>query len=254
MRDIIKILPQYDYVYLGDNARVPYGDRSAEAIYEFTRQAVEFLFTKNCHLVILACNSATASALRKIQQEFLPDKFPSRRVLGVILPTVEAIVESKFKRVGVISTYATITSNSFAREIYKLDPNIRVFQQACPLLVPIIEEGELKWQGLEMILRKYLEPLLKNNIDSLILGCTHYGLIEKTVEKLVGDRIKVISEGELVGQKLKTYLKKHKEIGKQLCKKSRREYYVTDLNERYLKLINFFLKEKLNNIKVVVLK
>lgn len=253
LRQIIKILPAYDYVYLGDNARVPYGGRSEKLIYQFTKEAVDFLMEKNCLLVLIACNTATASALRQLQQNYLPEqisqeiwpglpkKYPARKILGVIRPAVEAAIEEGGKRVGVIGTSTTVHTRAFVKELKKLSAKISVYQQAAPLLVPIIEEGELNWPGTALILKKYLQPLLKRKIDTLILGCTHYGLIKNKIQKIVGKGINIISEGEVTAAKLKDYLKRHSEIERKLSRGGERFYYVTDLNKRYEKLARFFL-------------
>ena len=235
LKEILKTLPQYDFIYLGDNARVPYGGRSQELIYQYTSSAIDFLFDQGCLLIILACNVATASALRKLQKEYLPQKFPNRRILGVIRPAVEE-ASIGAKRIGILGTYTTIESQSFVRELKKISPNIHIFQQACPLLVPIIEEGETDWEGLDSILDKYLKTILRHDIDTLILACTHYELIEKKIRERVSGKIKIISEGKVVKEKLKTYLIRHPRIEKKLEKKGTSIYYVTDLNDRYQQL------------------
>ncbi len=247
LREILKVLPKYDYLYLGDNARVPYGTRSAGLIYSFTVKGLEFLFQQNCQLVILACNTATATSLKKIQQEFLPKFYPDRRVLGVVKPAVERINELRInglriEKVGIVGTYATINSEAFVHEIAKISPNIKVFQQACPLLVPIIEEGELNWKGLQLILKKYLRPLISKKIDSLILGCTHYGLIQTQIKKIIGKNVRIIDEGKEAAVKLKRYLSVHPEIENKLSKKGMRQYFVTDINDRYRKMTKYFLR------------
>lgn len=241
LREIIKALPEYDYAYLGDNARVPYGGRSEEIIYQYSKGAIDFLFNKDCKLIILACNTASSTALRRIQQEYLTEIRPDRRVLGVIRPAVEKVGELQIKRIGVIGTYATINSKAFIREIKKLTPDTLIYQQSCPLLVPIIEEGEIDWVGLKLILKKYLNPLKKKKIDCLILGCTHYGLITDKIQSVVGKKVKIISEGIETAVKLKEYLRKHTEIDNVLTKNRRREFYVTDLNSRYQKMAQLFL-------------
>ncbi len=240
-KELLKGLPQYNYLYLGDNARVPYGGRSPQVIYEFTRQAVDFLFKKDCQLIILACNTATANALRRIQHEYLPKHYPHRRVLGIIRPSIEAVTESDAKKVGVIATWATVSSQSFVKEIKKINSDIEVLQQAGPLLVPFIEEGETNGPILERVLRRYLHPLIQENIDSLILGCTHYGLIKKTVKKITGPKIKIVTEGEIVAAKLKDYLKRHPAIAKKLGKSRGRQYFITDYSPRYRQLVKLFL-------------
>lgn len=246
LKEFIKVIPQYNYFYLGDNAYVPYGGRSEKLIYERTLKAVDFLFKKNCVLVILACNTATATSLKKIQREYLPKNYPDRKVLGVIKPTVEKVIEEGFKRVGIIGTYATVISGSFERELKKLSNSIKVNQEVSPLLVPVIEEGEYKWPGLDSLIKKYLTPLKKRKIDSLILGCTHYGLIEEKIEKYVGKKIRVISEGSIAAEKLKIYLENHDDLEKKLTKNKARSYFVTDLNERYSRMAKLFMKNYFN--------
>lgn len=240
-REILKDLPSYDYIYLGDNARVPYGGRSADLIYEYTKNAVDFLFQKNCQLVILACNAASSNALHRLQQGFLKQNYPERRILGVIRPVVEVATYHKFKRIGVIGTRATISSNSYPKEIAKLDSTVQVFQEACPLLVPMIEENEMEWEGFDLLIKKYLNSLLLNNIDSLILGCTHYGLIKDRIKKHLPAKIKIISQGEATAYKLAKYLQRHPEIERKLSKKSQRTFFATDLSQCYENLTRLFL-------------
>ena len=229
MRAIVKALPDYNYIYLADTARTPYGTRSKEQIYKFTRQAVDFLFTKDCEFIILACNTASSDALRKIQQEYLPKVYPEKRVLGVLIPAAELAAErTKNKQVGVIATEATFNSKSFVRELGKLDPRIKVYQQACPLLVPLIESGKHDSKATESALKKYLTPLKQRKIDTLILGCTHYGILRKKIKKILGPKIKVISEAEAVPQKLKIYLQKHKRMAGGLGKNGIIKFYSTD--------------------------
>ncbi len=241
LKEIIARLPDYNYLYLGDNARVPYGNRSPKIIYEFTREAVEFLLHEGATLVILACNTATTNALRKLQRDYLPKRYPDRRVLGVVKPAVETVAEGGFRRVGVIGTHATVNSRAFVREIKKVLPATTVYQRACPLLVPIIEEGRLDWRGLDLELEECLRPLLSKRIDSLILGCTHYGLIEEKIKAWVGPGVTVVSEGPAVAEKLDSYLEKHPEIKKGLKKGRQRRFYVTDRTRQYEKLTRLFL-------------
>ncbi len=244
LRELLKALPEYDYMYLGDNARVPYGGRSLEVIYEFTRQAVDFLFRNNCVLVILACNTATAAALRKLQREYLPSAYPGRRILGVIRPTAEAVAESKAKRVGILATKATVLSESFVKEINKINPRIRVFQKAGPLLVPFIEEGEVGSPAFSMVLKSYVKPLLGKKIDSLVLACTHYELVRQRVRNLLGPGIRVFAEGQITAEKLGVYLQRHPGIGQSLSKKSKRVYLITDFHNDYLGRMKLFLGQE----------
>ncbi len=244
LKSIVNRLPEYKYIYLGDSARAPYGSRSQELIFKFTCQAVDYLFNQGCQLVILACNTASAEALRKIQQQWLLKHFPERRVLGVIRPTAEQAVRGN-KRIGVIGTQGTISSNAFIKEIKKLDSSIKVFQQACPLLVPIIEAGEQDWEGTDLILKKYLTPLLEKKIDSLILGCTHYPLISEKIQKLAGN-IKLISQDKIIAEKLADYLKRHSEIEGRLEKSDERIFLTTELTKNFQKLGSKFFKQKID--------
>lgn len=254
-RQLLKKFPQYDYVYLGDNARVPYGGRSPELIYQFTREAVEFLFEKDCQLIILACNTASAIALRRLQQEYLPNTYQDRRILGVIIPTVEKVIDRGVKNVGVIGTRATVNSDSYLIELKKLNPGVNVFQQECPLLVPLIEEGEVAWEGLDLLIKKYLKKLPVEKLNSLILACTHYGLIAEQIEKNLPTSVKVISQNEVVAEKLKEYFLRHPEIEKKLTKNAQRTYYVTDLSQKYENLVKLFLgKEFEDEEKIMLVK
>jgi len=250
LRYIAKALPQYNYIYLGDTARTPYGSRSGEVVFKFTRQAVDFLFKQNCWLIILACNTASSEALRQIQQEYLPSHFKDRRVLGVIIPAAQAAAQKTKGRVGVMATEGSVRSGTFIREIKKLNPKIKVFQQACPLLVPIVEAGEEDSPAAELILKKYLALLLKKNIDTLILGCTHYGVLEQKIKKLTGEKINIINEGSIVAQKLQDYLARHPEIEQKLNKNSKTKFYTTDLTDKFKTLGGKFFGRKIVAKKV----
>ena len=246
LKDIVKKLPQYRYVYLGDNARTPYGTRSSEVVYEFTKQAVDFLFAHNCRLIVLACNTASADALRKIQQEYLPEKYSGKRVLGVIVPAIEeAIGRTKNRRIGVIGTEGTVSSKTFIRELQQRDSKVKVFQQAAPLLVSLVEAGEQNSKACELLLQQYLQPLLKKDIDTLILGCTHYGHLEKQIKKIVGDAVDIISEGPIVARKFKEYLLRHPEIESKLSRKKEITFYTTDMSERFKRLGALFFGRRI---------
>ena len=235
LKEIVKALPEYDYVYLGDNARAPYGSRSKEVVYEFTKQAVDFLFTHGCDLVVLACNTASAEALRKIQREYLPKKYgPHKRVLGVIVPAIEeTVVRTTNGRVGVIATQGTVRSGAFSRELNKASPGIQVFEEACPLLAPLVEAGEHRSKTADLMLARYLTPLLRKHIDTLVLGCTHYGHLEGKIRKIVGKNIAIISEGKIVAKKLQQYLVRHSELEGALARRSKLKFYSTDIGERF---------------------
>ncbi len=245
LRTIIKELPDYDYIYLGDNARVPYGGRSPEIIYEYTRQMVDYLFRQGCQLVILACNTASSVALHRLQKEYLPQNYPQRRILGVLRPAVEAAAELSFNnRVGIIGTEATINSQAFPREFAKIRPDFRFFQQACPLLVPIIEAGEIEWNGLDSILDKYLSFLKKKDIGALILGCTHYSLIKNKIQYHIGKGVRLIAEDEIIPSKLKDYLWRHSEIEKKISRSKARIFLSTASSQRFSDLAEMFLGER----------
>lgn len=246
LRGIVKELPEYNFIYLGDTARVPYGTRSKEVVYQFTKQALDFLFHKNCDLIIFACNTASGYSLHKIQNDYIPRKYPDKKALGVIIPTVEfASSKTKNKRVGVIATEGTVSSNAFEKELYKIDHDIKIFQSASPLLVPIIEAGEHNSKAADIFLKKYLKPLLKNKIDTLILGCTHYGIIENKIKKMVGKKVSIVSEARIVAKKLAGYLKRHPEIENNLGRESIRIFYSTDLTENFKILGSKFFGKKI---------
>jgi glutamate racemase len=232
---LISALPEYDYLYLGDTARVPYGNRSPEMIYRFTVAAVDFLFKKNCRLVILACNTASAEALRKIQREYLPAHYPERRVLGVIIPTAEEVVkQTKNKKVALIATAGTVRSGTFTAEIKKLDPEVEVRAVATPLLVPLIENGGIKW--LAPIIEEYLSFLKDFAADTLVLGCTHYPIIKNLIKQNLPRPLEIISQDEIIPAKLKEYLVRHPETEKFLEKNKKREFLVTDRPENLSEL------------------
>jgi len=246
---LIKKLPGYDYVYLGDTKRVPYGNRSQKTIYQFTKSAVEFLFSQDCKLVVLACNTASSLALRKMQQEFLPAKYPDRKILGVIVPTVEVAVGNGVnKKIGVLATTSTVESKVYTKEFKKLKPSIKVFEQGGPLLVPLIENNAME-TGLD-ILKSYVQPLAKKNIDAIILGCTHYPYLKKEIQALVGKKVKVYSQDEIIPKKLKTYLNNHKEIEALLSKNSRNIFFVTDEVANFKKVSKRLFGKDLNLKKV----
>ncbi len=227
-RAIMARLPEYDYLYLGDTKRVPYGNRSQATIHQFTSEALTYLFANNCHLVVLACNTASSEALRKSQQEYLPQFYPDRRVLGVVIPAAEEATSHGIRRVGVLATASTVESGAYAREIHLRSPDAEVLQQAAPLLVPLIENDGLKY--IEPVLDDYLAQL-RGRVDSLILGCTHYSLIKDQIRARIDAR--VISQDEVVPDKLADYLERHPEHASQLGRHGERLYHVTDLTAGY---------------------
>lgn len=218
-RDIVRRLPQYDYVYLGDNARVPYGTRSFETVYTYTKECVEKLFAMDCHLVILACNTASAKALRTIQQHDLPQQRELRKVLGVIRPTTEVIgCHTETRHIGILATPGTVKSMSYPIEIRKFFPDIHVYQQACPMWVPLVENGELDSAGTAFFVEREINRLLGQSplIDTVVLACTHYPLLYPLVRRFLPDHIHLLSQGELVADSLADYLSRHGEV-EQLC-------------------------------------
>ncbi len=230
---IIRRLPEYDYLYLGDTKRVPYGNRSQETIHEFVSEALTYLFAQDCQIVILACNTASAEALRRSQQEYLPAYYPDRRVLGVLIPTVEAAFESgSVERIGLLATTSTVQSGAYSREASRLNQTATVFAQPAPLLVPLIENAGQKYLG--PILDDYLAPLIDAGVDRLILGCTHYSLVKVEIRRRVS--VPVLSQDEIVPEKLANYLVRHPEIEGKLGKGARRDYQVTDLAPGYADL------------------
>lgn len=245
LKEIINILPNYDYIYLGDSARTPYGNRSFQVVYEYTLQAVNYLFEQGCHLVILACNTASAKALRNIQQINLPEIDPERRVLGVIRPSVEKIGSlTKTRKVGVLGTKGTVQSQSFPIEIEKLNPDITTYQHACPLWVPIVENNEIFSEGASFFIKKDIDLLLKkdSDIDTIILGCTHYPLLYKVIRQYVPENITIISQNTIVAESLVDYLKRHPEMEQKCSKHSNRIFYTTDDTQTFDVFASQFLE------------
>lgn len=245
---IRETLPQYDYIYLGDNARTPYGTRSFEIVYEFTLQAVNKLFEKGCHLVILACNTASAKALRTIQINDLPNIDPHRRVLGVIRPTVESIgMITHSRHIGILATTGTIKSDSYPLEIHKLFPDIIVNGEACPMWVPLVENNEAEYPGADYFIQKYVHALLTKDekIDTIILGCTHYPLLLSKIKKYTPNNINIVTQGEYVAASLKDYLHRHPEIDAKCTRGGNCMFYTTEAEERFSESASTFLKENI---------
>lgn len=233
-KDIEKRLPNHDYIYLGDNARAPYGNHSQEIIFEYTKQAVDYLFNQDCQLIILACHTASAEALHKLQQEYLPKRWPGKNVLGVIRPIAEeAIRLSAGKKVAVIGTQSTIDSNSYIREINHQDQFIAVIQQACPLLVPLIEEGLIEEPSTREILVDYLEPIRKAKPDVLVLGCTHYGWLYGMINEILEGQVQILNSGQIVAEKLADYLQRHPGLVRPSQSERQRIFLTTDNNIKF---------------------
>ncbi|MCW3103254.1 MAG: glutamate racemase [Bacteroidetes bacterium] len=250
LKEIVKALPGYDYIYLGDNARAPYGTRSFETVYEYTLACVKQLFEMGCPLVILACNTASAKALRNIQQKDLPHLAPEKRVLGVIRPTTEVVGKySKTGHVGVLGTSGTVSSNSYPIEIKKFYPEITVHQEACPMWVPLVENHEFESDGADFFIKNNLNNLLAKNaeIDTIILGCTHYPLLVDKIKKHLPSHITILSQGEIVAGSLSDYLKRHSEIEQTLSKGKSLEFYTTDSPENFDKSASLFFGKEVKS-------
>ncbi len=254
LQSIRKALPQYDYLYLGDNARTPYGTRSFEVVYEYTWECVNYLFSQGCNLVILACNTASAKALRSIQQKnlihhpaFLNGQEGGIRALGVIRPTVEAVADyTRTKHIGIFATAGTVASGSYPIEIAKIDPTIIVSQQACPMWVPLIEAGEHTSPGADYFVQKYIDDLLQQDpqIDTIILGCTHYPLLMEKLRKYTPEHIQLLAQGDIVATALKDYLTRHKALEQTLTKGSNCRYLTTESAEKFATSANIFLSKE----------
>lgn len=247
LRELVKSQPQYDYLYLGDNARSPYGTRSFETVYRYTLQCVEWLLQQNCPLIILACNTASAKALRTIQQKDLPQLNPAARVLGVIRPTTEIIGKhTATNSIGILATNGTVQSKSYLIEIQKFFPQLKVEQEACNMWVPLVENNEHTSEGADYFVQKNIQHILSKNknIDTLLLACTHYPLLKEKIEKYLPPHVKLLSQGEIVAESLKDYLYRHKEIETKISKQSRREFYTTDSAEDFDKKATIFFGER----------
>ena len=247
LKEIVKKLPQYNYVYLGDNARSPYGNRSFETVHQYTKECVEWFFNQGCHLVILACNTASAKALRNIQQKYLPTLADTnKRVLGVIRPTTEVIGNfTKTNHIGVLATNGTVESNSYPIEINKFFPNIQVYQQACPMWVPLIENNEHNSKGADFFVKEYINALDKQNpnIDAVLLACTHYPLLLNKIKEYTPVGTKIITQGEIVANSLAYYLQRHPQLETLCSKGTQRNFYTTDATEDFDKHAAVFYGE-----------
>lgn len=246
LNGIRQLLPQYDYLYLGDNARAPYGPRSFDVVYEFTRQAVVKLFEMGCHLIILGCNTASAKALRTIQQHDLPQIDPERRVLGVIRPTAEVIGSlTTTRHVGVLATEGTIKSESYNLEIHKLHPDIHVTGVACPFWVPLVEYNEADSPGADYFVKKRIDQImdLDPQIDALILGCTHYPLLMPKIKKYLPAGVRAISQGEYVAKSLQDYLERHPQVEQRCAKHGEAHYLTTENPEKFKEQAQIFLND-----------
>lgn len=253
LREICRELPQYDYLYIGDNARAPYGSRSFELVYDFTLQAVKYLFSRGCNLVVLACNTASAKALRSIQQQYIATMQPDRRVLGVIRPTVEALPSvTRRGHVGVMATPGTVASHSYTLEANKIDAGMVITEVACPMFVPLIENGEAQHEGADYFVKKYCDTLLERDpeVDTLLLGCTHYPIIYDKLRAYLPETVRVLPQGELVAKSLADYLKRHSELERFCSKHGEVRYFTTEEAEKFDRLASAFMGEDVRSTRV----
>jgi glutamate racemase len=253
LKEIVKYLPQYDYLYLGDNARAPYGPRSFDTVYHYTLECVKHLFEKGCQLVILACNTASAKALRTIQQKDLPLIDPTRRVLGVIRPTSEIIGNyTKTNHVGILATNGTVSSQSYLLEIEKFFPDVKVFQEACPMWVPLVEYNEFDKPGADYFIKQHIDNLLTKSpsIDAVLLACTHYPLLMEKIKQFLPPDITVLSQGEIVGKSLNDYLSRHPEIEGVCTRNSTRTFLTTDSAEQFDERAGIFFNEAVKSTHI----
>ncbi|MGF7231040.1 glutamate racemase [Arachidicoccus sp.] len=243
LKEIQAKLPQYDYIYLGDNARAPYGTRSFETVYQYTLQCVRWFFDQGCPLVILACNTASAKALRTIQQNDLPTMGAEKRVLGIVRPTSEVVGNySANKKIGILATTGTVLSNSYVIEIHKFFPEVQVVQEACPIWVPLVEYGEYKTAGADFFIKKHIDELLKKQprIDTVLLACTHYPLLEKKIRNFMPVDVTILSQGEIVANSLSDYLQRHTKMEQSISTNKMTTFYTTDDKDNFNKQAEIF--------------
>lgn len=253
LRQIVDALPQYDYLYLGDNARAPYGTRSFETVYRYTLQCVEWLLKQNCPLIILASNTASAKALRSIQQKDLQRLHPTARVLGVIRPTSEIIGRfTTTKSIGILATNGTVQSDSYPIEIEKFFPGVKIEQEACPMWVPLVEANEHRSEGADYFVQKHITNILQKDaaIDTLLLACTHYPLLKEKIQKHLPQHVTLLSQGEIVAGSLNDYLQRHPEIEGRLSKDGQRTFYTTDSAEDFSTKASLFFGESIEGMHV----
>jgi len=254
LKELVKFLPEYDYCYFGDNARIPYGSRSFETVYRYTLECVQYLFARGCRLVILACNTASAKALRTIQQSDLPLLDPGLRVLGVVRPVAEAIGQfTRTGHVGVLGTIGTVQSQSYPVEIAKLNPHISVYQEACPMWVPLVENNEHQKEGADFFVRQHIDNLLRQSpdIDLMVLACTHYPLLIDKIRKYTPSGIHILLQGKIVAESLSDYLRRHPEMDNRLGKNHARVFQTTDSPELFDRYASEFFGEEIQSEKVV---
>lgn len=255
LKELVKALPEYDFLYFGDNARTPYGTRSFDVVYEYSLQAVKFLLSQNCPLIIFACNTASAKALRNIQELDLPFIAPDRRVLGVIRPSVEKVAEITVNgHVGVLGTVGTVVSESYPIELQKWSEGrvVSTVQEACPMWVPIVENNEIYTEGADYFIKRNIENILKKDqqLDTLILGCTHYPLLLKVIKKYIPENISILEQGHIVSEKLIDYLKRHSEIDQRISRNRKIVFQTTESAEIFEKKSALFMGQKVRAEKI----
>jgi len=254
LKDVVRRLPRYDYLYLGDSARVPYGERPQETVYRYTLEAVEFLFTRGCILVIIACNTVSSRALRRIQQEFLPGRYPDRRVLGVIRPSAEELVARRCRKVGILATQGVVDSKIYTEELEEIEPPIEIFYQPCPLLVPIIEAGRQGEGDCDGLVSKYLADLFAQDggIDTVLLSCTHYPILYDAFRRHTPSHVELHSQGPIIADKLEDYLKRHPEVEGRISRNEGRVFFSTGPLEPFDRLGGTFYGETVHALPAVL--
>ena len=256
LKSIQDLMPTYNCIYLGDNARAPYGERSFEVINQYTLEAVEFLFSKNCPLIILACNTSSAKALRNIQQNILPSNYPNKKVLGVIRPTTEEVGNISISGyIGIMGTAGTVVSNSYPLEIAKFSPNVSVIQQSCPMWVPLVENNTFMEEGGQYYIKKYIDELLEKEprIDTVVLACTHYPILKESIEKFLPKEVKLFDQGDLVADKLIEYFKRHSIIDNQISKLGNIEIFTTEESQKFDDHLNLFYNSNYSSKTVQII-
>ena len=251
LRELVDQLPQYDYLYLGDNARAPYGTRSFDTVYRYTLECVKWLIGQDCPLVILACNTASAKALRTIQQNDLPKMNTSARVLGVIRPTTEVIGnQTRSNTIGILATQGTVQSQSYLLEIEKFFPGLNIVQESCPMWVPLVENNEHNSEGADYFIKKHIDNVLRSNpeVDTLLLACTHYPLLKDRIEKHLPSGVKLISQADIVAKSLSDYLNRHPEIEGAITRSKKRLFYTTDSADDFNSKATIFFGEDIRAV------
>ena len=250
LKSVVQELPEYNYLYLGDNARAPYGERSQETVYGYTLQAVDFLLKKGCLLVIVACNTVSSGALRRIQQEFLPGAYPDRKVLGVIRPSAEELVDRRCRKVGILATEGVVKSKIYTEEFEKLDLSAKIFYQACPLLVPIIEAGKQDEKHSDLVVSEYLGSLFaqEGEIDTILLSCTHYPILYEAFRRHTPPHVKILTQGPIIANKLRDYLARHPETEERLSREGTQAFFSTDSPEKFNRLAGVFYGERIQSM------